>query len=157
MLAVATFAYFFNYVEEGVEKLMMDYFLENFVWKGDQTGINDLFRLIFGVGDIVVKLDDFLQQHQYVLRLHLLLLGKTDFGVISGVGVFIDVHPRLQERKLVDLEAFLEGVEEGHEDFADDWDDVVLKGVDHGPETHIPHFGVHHFHGLDERFQNVHF
>lgn len=71
---------------------MVDDLLQNFLGEGYQACINDLLRFVFGVCDVVVELDYLLQQHQDVLRLHILLTSQSHLGLAHRWSLLVDVQ-----------------------------------------------------------------
>jgi hypothetical protein len=56
-------------IEETVQKLAVDNLLGNSFGEGDEAGIDHLLALVLGVGDVIVELHYFLEEHQDVLAL----------------------------------------------------------------------------------------
>ena len=52
---------------ECVEKLAVDDFGADSFGEGDEAGVNDLLRLVLGVGEVVVEFHYLLQHYQHVL------------------------------------------------------------------------------------------
>ena len=94
-----------------VEELAVDDFIGDSFREGNQTGVDDLLTLVFCVSDVVVELNYFFQQHQHVLRLHLLFFGDDIFLYSFGL---IDFQFRLHfGGEVVDSQSILKIIEEG--------------------------------------------